>query len=63
MALDDVNDIWMRNYENTGYCGKGLLDNLHEHCKGEWPQYWECYDEEDTLKHATFILPKITIHK
>ena len=58
-------DIMLYKYgqgkEDT-YCGKGLLDNLHGTCKGQWPKGWKCefvgLKEEGNMK-VNFRLPKI----
>ena len=53
--------VTLTNYEKTGYCGKGLLDNLHTHCRGEWPQNWDCKDTGKDTITASFEMPKINI--
>ena len=55
--------IALKNFENTGYCGKGLLDNLHTHCQGEWPQNWDCKQSAPDEQTASFEMPKVNKYR
>ena len=56
--------VGLIGFKDTGYCGKGFLDNLHVECKGSWPQYWECTDKGGGYGiEVTWVFPKVQIYR
>ena len=65
-ALKEKYTLTLVNFEDTGYCGKGFADNLHEQCKRNWDDGWSCKPYKSGSANGPweyiieFYLPQVT---